>query len=90
MPDQQLNLPTAQAAMALGLSVYTLRTWAKGRIDRGVQVPPKFVEGRHFFKRGTSKNSPLVWRIAECRSFLGSQGYPMPPLQAPSSEESQD
>ena len=88
MSSDQQNLPTVEASLVLGLAPNTLRTWARGRIDRGKQRPPKFVEGTHFFKRSQAPNAPLIWRIAACREFLDSLGYVLPPM-APSSEEGQ-
>ena len=76
--------------MVLGLSANTLRTWARGRMDRGKQRPAKFIEGQHFFKRSEAPNAPLIWRIQACREFLDSQGYVLPPLQPTSSDEGQD
>ena len=90
MTIDQNNLPTSQASALLGLAPNTLRSWARGRMDRGKQIPPKFVEGQHFFKRSQAPNAPLIWRITACREFLDSQGYVLPALQAPSSEEGQD
>jgi len=89
-PTSNTNLPTPQASLVLGLSEHTLRNWARGRIDRGKKVASKFTEGVHFFRRSQAHNSPLIWRIAACRAFLDSQGYPLPPLQPTSSGEGQD
>ena len=90
MTADQNNLPTPQAAVVLGLAAHTLRSWARGRTDRGKQIPPKFIEGQHFFKRSQAPNAPLIWRIQACRQFLDSQGYVLPPIQPTSSEEGQD
>ena len=89
-PTSNTNLPTPQASIVLGLSEHTLRNWARGRVDRGRRIEPKFTEGVHYFRRSQAHNSPLIWRIRECREFLDSQGYVLPPLQDPSSEEGQD
>ena len=86
---EQNNLPTVEAAPLLGLRPNTLKIWARGRMDRGKRIPPRFEEGVHFFKRGQSRNSPLIWRIEACREFLDSQGYVLPRLQHLSSEEGQ-
>ena len=79
-PTSNTNLPTVQASQLLGLSEHTLRNWARGRVDRGKKVEPKLKEGVYWFRRGQSHNSPLIFRIRECREFLDSQGYPLPAL----------
>ena len=89
MTNDQHNLPTPQASVVLGLAPNILRHWARGRTSQGKRIPPKFVEGTHFFQRGTARNSPLIWRIAACREFLDSLGYELPQLQGPSPEEGQ-
>ena len=90
MSSDQQNLPTVEASLVLGLAPNTLRSWARGRTDRGTKRPARFLEGTHFFKRSSAPNAPLIWRIAACREFLDSLGYVLPPLQATSSEEGQD
>ncbi len=89
MSSDQQNLPTVEASLVLGLAPNTLRTWARGRIDRGKKIPPKFIEGQHFFKRSQAPNAPLIWRIQACRQHLDSQGYVLPAIQPTSSEEGQ-
>ena len=90
MSSDQQNLPTVEASLVLGLAPNTLRTWARGRNDRGTKRPPKFVEGTHFFKRSQAPNAPLIWRITACREFLDSLGYPLPPLQLTSADGGQE
>ena len=87
MTIDQNNLPTPQASVALGLSPNTLRTWARGRTNRGEQIPPKFIEGQHFFKRSQASNAPLIWRITACRAFLDGLGYVLPPLKCSEAEK---
>lgn len=87
MSSDQQNLPTVEASLVLGLAPNTLRTWARGRIDRGKQIPPKFVEGTHFFKRSQASNAPLIWRITACRAFLDGLGYVLPPLKFSDAEK---
>ena len=63
---EELWLPTAAAAKALGVSPDTLK--------RRRETSGGFLENRTHYVVGPAKNSPIVWRVESCREAFNARG----------------
>lgn len=76
MTTQQF-LTTPKAAVALGISTWTLRRWTReGQLERDV----------HWKPRGPFHNSVKVFDIEAVRNWMGTQGYDLTTIHDPSAE----
>jgi len=57
MTEEQQWLPSGRAAIALGVSIDTLKRYA--------DTDGFLIEGRHW-RRGAHRNSPRLWDVVEC------------------------
>ena len=63
---EELWLPTAAAAKALGVSPDNLK--------RRRETSGGFLENRTHYVVGPAKNSPITWRVESCREAFNARG----------------